>query len=64
MRCMSWSLRMSDERTESAVLVCTGCDREIEHCAFCDERCGHELCYRCVLYELKESLAQPHAHGG
>jgi hypothetical protein len=55
---------MSDERTQGALLVCSGCDRQIEQCAFCDERCGHELCYRCVLYELKESVAQPHAHGG
>jgi len=47
-----------------AVLVCTGCDREIEGCAFCDRACGRELCYRCVLYELKESVGQPHEHGG
>jgi hypothetical protein len=54
---------MSD-RPGEVILVCTGCSREISVCAFCDERCGHELCYRCVLYELKEAVSQPHEHGG
>jgi hypothetical protein len=45
-------------------VVCTGCDREIEICCFCDENCGHELCYRCVVFDLHESLPQPHVHGG
>ena len=49
---------------ETKLLRCTGCDREIEACAVCEERCGRELCYRCVLYELKESVPQPHGHGG
>jgi hypothetical protein len=47
-----------------AVVVCTGCDREIEECGFCGERCGQEVCYRCVIFELRESMAQPHQHGG
>jgi hypothetical protein len=43
---------------------CTSCDRDIEICCFCDERCGHELCYQCVLLGLHEAVPQPHAHGG
>jgi hypothetical protein len=47
------------------VLVCSGCEREIECCALCEEEgCGAEICYRCVLYETKESIPQPHTHGG
>jgi hypothetical protein len=49
---------------EGEVIVCTHCDKELEACSFCDERCGHELCYRCVLIELKETVPHPHAHGG
>jgi hypothetical protein len=48
----------------SMMWVCSGCGREIEACGFCGEPCGHELCYRCVLFDLKESVAQPHGHGG
>ena len=47
-----------------ALVVCGGCSREIDACGFCGERCGHEVCYRCVLFELRESVRQPHAHGG
>jgi hypothetical protein len=48
-----------------AAIVCLGCDREIEACAFCDsEGCGEAMCYRCVLEELGETASQPHEHGG
>jgi ribosomal protein L32 len=50
---------------ESVVLRCSGCDRELEVCAFCDEAdCGHALCFHCVLIELKAEVPEPHAHGG
>jgi hypothetical protein len=49
---------------EREVIVCTHCDREIEDCSFCDERCGHELCWRCTTYELREEVPEPHGHGG
>jgi hypothetical protein len=46
-------------------LVCKGCERGIEVCAFCDEDgCGEEICYRCLLVELGETVSQPHQHGG
>lgn len=46
-------------------VTCTSCgDRQVELCCFCDERCGHELCYQCVLFGLREDLPQPHTHGG
>ena len=46
-------------------LRCSGCEREIEWCSFCDdERCGVSLCYRCVIIELGEALPPLHAHGG
>ena len=44
---------------------CGDCDREIEVCFFCDEPvCGHALCYRCVVIDLREEVAEPHGHGG
>jgi hypothetical protein len=43
---------------------CTKCDRLVEWCSFCDERCGHELCYQCVIVELRLDVAEPHGHGG
>jgi hypothetical protein len=44
---------------------CTRCDSRIELCAFCEsEDCGRAICYRCLRQELKQSLAQPHPHGG
>jgi hypothetical protein len=47
------------------VVICAGCDREIECCAFCDrEDCGVAICERCVRLELREEVAAPHPHGG
>lgn len=47
------------------VLVCSGCDRGIEVCAFCDaDGCEQAICYRCVILELGETTSQPHEHGG
>ncbi len=43
---------------------CEECDRTIEECGFCGERCGVEICYRCCLVALGETLEQPHPHGG
>jgi hypothetical protein len=38
------------------VLVCTGCGRQVDYCAFCEERaCKERICYRCLLYELDEA---------
>lgn len=48
-----------------ATLVCGGCGREVEACAFCDsEGCGDATCYRCLVVDLKETLPHPHGHGG
>lgn len=49
---------------EPAIVVCTHCRKDIEACAFCEERCGHEICWRCLKYELGEEIAEPHTHGG
>jgi hypothetical protein len=47
------------------VLVCAGCDRRVEWCAFCDrEDCPVAICERCVQVELREEVAEPHGHGG
>lgn len=51
-----------DTRGDEA--VCRDCRRAIEACGFCGERCGREICYRCTLEALRETLPQPHAHGG
>lgn len=57
--------RVTRSEGPAATLVCGGCEREIEWCAFCDSTdCSSALCYRCLLFELGESTPQPHAHGG
>ncbi len=49
----------------SALLRCMRCGRGIELCAFCErDDCGHVICYRCLRLELRQSIAQPHTHGG
>jgi hypothetical protein len=50
--------------TPSDEAVCESCRRAIDVCGFCGERCGHEICYRCRLEALRETLPQPHGHGG
>jgi hypothetical protein len=46
-------------------LVCKGCNRTIEWCSFCDRTdCAVAVCYGCMLVDLRESIPQPHAHGG
>jgi hypothetical protein len=47
------------------VFACRGCDREIEACAFCEAGdCGDAICYRCLIVDLRETVPQPHQHGG
>jgi hypothetical protein len=44
---------------------CTGCGVVVEGCGFCErEDCPETICSRCLRIELRESLPQPHAHGG
>ena len=44
---------------------CTGCGRELECCCFCDDpNCGVPICYPCLMIDLRQAMAQPHAHGG
>ena len=51
-------------RTE-ARLECTSCGARIELCAFCESaECSYPICYRCLRRELRQSLTQPHVHGG
>ena len=51
--------------TAEGAMVCAGCERRIEVCAFCDEvECGVAICYRCLIFEVGESVAHPHRHGG
>jgi hypothetical protein len=48
-----------------ARLECTRCGARIELCAFCERAdCPSPICYRCLRQVLRQSLAQPHAHGG
>lgn len=48
-----------------ARLVCTRCGARIEVCAFCESAdCSNVICYRCLRQVLRQSLAEPHAHGG
>ena len=55
-------MKASDAATE---LVCAGCRRPIEACAFCDqEGCPAPACYTCVVVDLHQVLKQPHEHGG
>ena len=51
--------------TAAHALKCLGCAKEIESCAFCDERdCPSPRCNSCVALTLKERIPQPHVHGG
>lgn len=46
-------------------IICSGCDREVEVCAFCERGdCEAPICFRCMIFELKEALPIPHGHGG
>jgi hypothetical protein len=57
--------RSSDPIQTEARLQCTRCGARIELCAFCESpACPKPICYRCLRQELRQSLAQPHAHGG
>jgi hypothetical protein len=48
-----------------ARVECTRCGSRIELCAFCESpACPAVICYRCLRQELRQSLAQPRAHGG
>jgi hypothetical protein len=49
----------------SEALSCTSCGQGVESCAFCErDDCGRTICYRCLRIQLKQSMAQPHVHGG
>jgi hypothetical protein len=44
---------------------CSGCEREVDVCAFCERgECTHTICFRCLQNELGQTKAHPHAHGG
>ena len=44
---------------------CTRCGSWIEVCAFCESPdCASVTCYRCLRRALRQSLDQPHPHGG
>jgi hypothetical protein len=46
-------------------VACVHCGRKLEECAFCDEQhCNAAICYECVVVEVRQSLPQPHRHGG
>lgn len=47
------------------VCVCLVCEREIDACACCEDgRCENAICHRDLLFAMRESMAQPHHHGG
>jgi hypothetical protein len=55
----------SDPLQVEVRLQCMRCGTRIEVCAFCESPdCPSVICYRCLRQELRQSLAQPHAHGG
>jgi hypothetical protein len=57
--------RSSGQTQIGARLQCTRCGARIELCAFCESAdCSDVICYRCLRQELRQSLAQPHEHGG
>ena len=54
-------VEVADDRT----VRCERCGRRIEVCAFCqDPECIHVICYDCLRTALRQSVDQPHAHGG
>jgi hypothetical protein len=45
--------------------TCRGCGVAVECCAFCEQDdCTETICYRCLRTQFRESLPQPHIHGG
>lgn len=44
---------------------CSGCEREVYVCAFCERGdCTQTICFRCLQSELGQTQAHPHEHGG
>ena len=51
--------------TAAHALKCLGCGKEIESCAFCDERdCPPPICYICLSEDLAKSRRLLHVHAG
>ncbi len=47
------------------MLVCIRCGVGIELCAFCErDACPEPICAKSLRIELRESMAEPHEHGG
>ena len=45
--------------------TCSGCGKEVEECACCDEPdCGAAICFGCLNLAVGQEMSQPHAHGG
>jgi hypothetical protein len=62
---------MADRRTTSTAASrepqtsCRDCERSLEACAFCErQECPEAVCFQCLRVGLKESIAEPHGHGG
>jgi hypothetical protein len=54
-----------EDRPAERTLRCGTCGRWIDVCAFCRRvDCDHVVCYRCVRLAFRQSIAQPHLHGG
>jgi hypothetical protein len=45
--------------------TCIRCGVTVECCGFCERvDCPEVICSRCLRIQLRESLPQPHVHGG
>ncbi|MBI4260212.1 MAG: hypothetical protein HY658_06560 [Actinobacteria bacterium] len=56
---------MSTRAEDRPVPRCVGCGRELEVCSCCEEPgCGNPLCYPDLAVLARQSMRQPHLHGG
>lgn len=45
--------------------ACIVCARLVEWCAFCEgTECESCICYRCLIFELRQARPEPREYGG
>lgn len=56
---------MKRKQEKPATLACKGCGVRLVVCECCErDVCPAACCYRCMIYDLRESVGPLHEHGG